>query len=181
MDRPGFITAPLHGLCTTNNAQQPHTSITPAMCCRQVDPLEMPSDDDDASSGESVSEFEDPAPPRGKAKKKPAARGTCHASDRPGLGKPIIDRSILTAHMPRLHGPSHTLSLLSACKCQRSSRLLHLQAAKRRHQRRPPTRRAAGELDVAAAEPAPPPSRRPLGLLPAADGAVQSQSSRRCI
>ena len=43
--------------------------------------MEMPSDDDEASSGESGSEFEDPAPPRGKAKRKPAARGTRHASD----------------------------------------------------------------------------------------------------
>ena len=40
----------------------------------------MPSDDED-SSGESGSEFEDPAPPRSKAKRKPAARGTYHASD----------------------------------------------------------------------------------------------------
>jgi hypothetical protein len=62
-------------------AQMACKFLTLAIGCVQADLMEMPSDEDEASSGESGSEFEDPAPPRGQAKRKPAARGTRHTPD----------------------------------------------------------------------------------------------------
>lgn len=75
-----WIRCALYGLCTIS-AQQVCNLINRAICCRQADPMEMPSDDDESASEKSGSEFEEPAPSRSKAKRKPAAKGTRHASD----------------------------------------------------------------------------------------------------